>query len=74
MAERNISDEQVRKAVLDGEVLETYEEDTREKCYLVLGKGPIHVVVGYNQYRELAIIITTYIPESPKWISPRERG
>ena len=74
MAERNISDEQVKRAFLGGEVLETYKEDIRGKCYLVLGEGPVHLLVGYNRYRELAIIITAYIPGFPKWISPTERG
>lgn len=74
MAERNILDIQIKKAILEGEVLEIYKEDTRGKCYLVLGEGPVHVLIGYNRYRELAIIITTYIPEPPKWVSPKERG
>ncbi|MBI2560381.1 MAG: DUF4258 domain-containing protein [Planctomycetes bacterium] len=74
MFERSISETHVVAAVLKGEVLETYTEDIRGKSYLVLGEGPLHVVVGYNKYRQKAIIVTAYIPEKPKWISPRKRG
>ena len=77
MAERNITDAYVKETILTGEVLEIYTEDVRGWSYLVLafpGRGPLHVQVGYNRYRELAIIITVYIPEPPKWITPRQRG
>lgn len=77
MAERGVTDAQVKETVLTGEVLETYTEDLRGWSYLVLGfpEGrPLHVQVGYNRYRRLAIIITLYVPEPPKWITPRQRG
>lgn len=72
--ERVISEASVVRAILEGEVLETYIEDVRGKSYLVLGKGPLHVVVGYNRFSKKAIVITTYIPELPGWITPRNRG
>jgi hypothetical protein len=77
MVERGITDAQVKETVLIGEVLETYTEDLRGWSYLVLGfplGQPLHVQVGYNRYRRLAIIITLYVPEPPKWITPRQRG
>lgn len=74
MFEKSIPEVSVVKAILEGEVLETYTEDIRGKSYLVLGEGPLHVLVGYNKYRQKAIIITTYIPEAPKWMTPRKRG
>lgn len=77
MAERGITDAQVKETILTGEVLETYTADLRGWSYLVLGfplGQPLHVQVGYNRYRRLAIIITLYVPESPKWITPRQRG
>jgi len=76
-AERGITDAQVKETILKGEVLETYTEDVRGWSYLVLGfpKGqPLHVHVGYNRYRGLAIVITVYIPEPPAWAAPRQRG
>jgi hypothetical protein len=77
MAERGITDAHVKAVVLTGEVLETYKEDARGWSYLVLGfpqERALHVQVGYNSYRELAIIVTLYVPEPPKWITPRQRG
>lgn len=74
MFERSISEAQVVETILKGEILEIYTEDIRGKSYLILGEGPLHVIVGYNKYRQKAIIITTYIPEAPKWITPRKRG
>lgn len=72
--ERSIPEIHIVKTVLEGEILETYADDMRGRSYLVLGKGPLHVVVGYNQYREKAIIVTVYIPELPRWVTPRKRG
>ena len=74
MFERSIADAQVIETILKGEVLEAYTEDIRGNSYLVLGEGPLHVIIGYNKYSQKAIIITTYIPESPKWITSRKRG
>lgn len=77
MAERGVTDAQVRETIVTGEILESYVEDLRGWSYLVLGfpQGQaLHVQVGYNGYRRLAIIITLYTPEPPKWSSPRQRG
>jgi hypothetical protein len=76
LAEREILDIQVKRAILHGKLLETYTEDIRDKSYLILGgeKKPIHVLVGYNKYRNKAFIITVYVPEPPKWITPDKRG
>ena len=74
MFERFISDAKVAKTILEGEILETYSEDIRGKSYLILGEGPLHVIVGYNKYREKAIVVTVYVPEMPKWITSRKRG
>lgn len=74
MFERSITEAQVAAVVLRGEILETYTGDTRGCSYLLCGEDPLHVVVGYNKYRKKAIIVTTYIPEAPKWLTPRKRG
>lgn len=77
MAERGITDAQVKAAILGGEVLETYTDDARGLSYLALGfpEGqPLHVQVGYNKSRRLTIVITVYVPEPPKWMTPRQRG
>lgn len=74
MFTRYISESRVVESVLKGEVLETYTQDVRGKSYLILGDGPLHVVAGYNKYTAKAIIITTYVPEDPEWITSRKRG
>jgi hypothetical protein len=77
MAERGITDVQVKETILTGRVLETYTDDARGWSYLVLvvpHGQPIHVQIGHNRYRGLAIIITLYVPEPPKWINPSQRG
>lgn len=74
MFDRSIQETSVVKAVLEGDVLETYTEDIRGKSYLMLGEEPLHILVGYNKYNQKAVIITTYIPEAPKWVTPRKRG
>jgi hypothetical protein len=77
MAERGITDAQVKAAIMGGEVLEAYTDDARGLSYLALGfpeEQPLHVQVGYNRYRGLAIVITVYVPEPPKWLTPRQRG
>jgi hypothetical protein len=77
MAWRGITDAQVKDTILAGEVLETYTEDIRGRSYLVLGfpgGQPVHVQIGYNRYRGLAIVVTVYVPEPPKWITPGQRG
>src|SRR5712692_10679375 len=72
MVERSVTDAHVKATILTGQVLETYTDDARGWSYLVLGfpRGqPLHVQVGYNRYRGLAIIITVYVPEPPRWIT-----
>jgi hypothetical protein len=77
IAECNVTDREVREVVLSGEVLETYTEDARGWSYLLLGfpkARTLHVQIGFNRWRQLAIIITVYEPSPPKWITPRQRG
>ena len=72
----NLSIGDVENALLNGQVLEDYPEDPRGASCLVNGSSsskPIHVVCGRNRSGWL-VIITVYIPTSPKWKSPTERG
>ncbi|MBI5190089.1 MAG: DUF4258 domain-containing protein [Nitrospirae bacterium] len=75
-AKDKVEDADIRSAIFDGEVLETYPLDKRGMSILVGGKTldgrPLHVVVGLA-YDE-PVIITAYVPAPPKWISPGERG
>ncbi len=67
-AERGFTDRDVRGAILEGRLLETYEKNARGKSFLLLGNTdenePIYVLLGYNRYRDEAKVITAYYPES----------
>lgn len=67
---------EIEEALLQGVILEQYEDTGRgESCLLAgftnAGK-PIHIVCGRRG--EFLAIITTYIPRPPKFITPYERG
>lgn len=66
---------QVRQALLNSEILEQYSDTGRGESCLVLGfaKGiPIHIVCGWRG--DDLIIITVYVPSSPKFVDPWTRG
>ncbi|MDE2058980.1 MAG: DUF4258 domain-containing protein [candidate division NC10 bacterium] len=73
--EEAIETAEIREALLDAEILESYPEDPRGASCLALGfsKGqPIHVVCGRSK-SDWLLIITVYIPREPKWRDPRTR-
>jgi hypothetical protein len=66
--DRMISVDEVRRAVVDGEVLEDYPEDARGHSCLMRGDGdgrPIHVVCAPKE--AYLAIITAYVPNSDQW-------
>ena len=72
----NLTIYEVEEAILNGRILENYQDDKRgESCLVVgftqLGK-PIHIVCARSG--DSTIIITVYIPSSPKFKNPYERG
>ena len=74
--EDGLSIKEVEESILNGSVLEKYEDTGRgESCLLVgfteEGK-PVHVVCGIRGDRP--VIITVYIPLPPKFKTPYERG
>ncbi|MFH1386305.1 MAG: DUF4258 domain-containing protein [bacterium] len=72
----SISIDDIKTAILNGEILESYPEDKRGKSCLVFGYSnvrPIHIVCGQSKIGWLKII-TVYIPEPPKWVTPSQRG
>ena len=74
-ADEAIDIAEVRSALLNGELLESYPDTGRGESCLVLGfvdRRPIHVVCGWR--REAVLIITVYIPRLPKFEDPRTRG
>jgi hypothetical protein len=71
----SISIDDIKTAILNGEVIESYPEDKRGESCLILGYSnvrPIHIVCGRAKIGWLKII-TVYIPSRPKWITPKQR-
>lgn len=69
LLQRNIAQADVENAILNGEIIEEYENDYPYPSCLVYGinlkNEVLHVVCGINQ-TELWII-TAYYPDSIKW-------
>ena len=69
LLQRNITQEDIEKALLNGEIIEEYENDYPYPSCLVCGINVnnkiIHVVCGYNG--EELWIITAYYPDNKEW-------
>ena len=71
MMQRDISREDIRRGIVEGEVIEQYPMDFPNPSCLILGNG-LHIVCGINE--EEIHIITAYRPDPGKWSeSLRER-
>jgi signal recognition particle GTPase len=65
---------EIEQAILNGEVLERYDDTGRgESCLIVgfAGETPIHVVCGWRG--DKVAIITVYVPKPPKFVDPWTR-
>ena len=67
LLKREISREEVKTAIMTGEVIENYPNDYPFPSCLVLGANNIHVVCGVGQGK--LWIITAYHPSLDKWES-----
>ena len=76
MQNENLTILEIEEALLNGRILEQYEDTGRGKSCLVVGftntGKPIHVVCGKRG--DQLILITVYIPFPPKFKIPYERG
>ena len=66
-ADEDIDVAEICEALLNGEVLEQYEDTGRGPSCLILGFArdkPIYVVCGWR--RDWVVVITVYIPQPPK--------
>jgi len=66
---------EIEAALLNGEILEQYDDTGRGESCLILGfvdEKPIHIVCGWRG--EKVAIITVYIPGTPNFVDPRTRG
>ncbi len=72
----NLTISEVEEALLNGMILEQYEDNIRGESCLVIGFSdfgkPIHIVCG--EMEEKLSILTVYIPSAPKFKNPFERG
>src|SRR3989304_10104593 len=66
-----ITDQEIYKAVSNGEIIETYPDDLPYPSVLVFGitdgNRPLHTVCAYNILDELVIIVTVYQPNPSRW-------
>ena len=73
---RNIHVQEMKEALLNGEVIEDYPDDKYGPSCLIFGlttEGhPLHVQCSYPQ-RDLIKIITLYRPDSDRWINFKRR-
>jgi hypothetical protein len=71
----NLAIKEVEDALLNGRILEQYEDSGRGESCLIAGftnvGKPIHVVCGKSG--DWIVIITVYIPTPPKFKNPYER-
>jgi Domain of unknown function (DUF4258) len=70
MFERNISEEDVKYAIVHGIVIQDYPEDQPYPSALILGwrkNRPLHVVAASSDSEQLTVIITAYEPEPDEW-------
>ncbi len=68
LIQRNIQQNEVKNAILNGEIIEQYEKDYPYPSVLFLGivnNKSIHIICGTNG--EELWIITAYYLESSKW-------
>jgi hypothetical protein len=68
----------IKTAILNGELLEDYPDDPRGHSCLMLGiaedERPLHVVLTILTQIDQVLIITVYVPTRPKWLDPRTRA
>ena len=65
IAQRGITRQEVKEAIIVGEIIEEYPTDYPFPSCLVLGKNHLHVVCGIGEKR--LWIITAYHPAEDQW-------
>lgn len=72
-----IVEREVVEAVMAGEIIEEYPDDTPYQSVLMFGKThanrPIHMVCAYAPDEQLVIVITVYHPDPRRWDDYRRR-
>src|SRR5437016_5282116 len=72
-----ISEAEVREAVVSGEIIKEYPDDTPYPSVLILGftrnRRPIHIVAAHEPEEDRAVVITAYEPIPELWYDLRKR-
>jgi hypothetical protein len=72
-----ILDRELEEAILNGEEIFQYPEDTPLPSCLIFGqtrnRRPIHVVCAHDEIHDEALIITVYEPDEEQWTDFRRR-
>jgi hypothetical protein len=71
MFKRNISIEQVKQAIINGEEIRSYPDDKPYPNKLLLAfenELPLHVIIAQDFAENRNIVITAYHPDSNIWI------
>ena len=72
--ERDIWKDDVEHAIINGEIIEQYEDDKPYSSCLIFGKDekgePIHIVCAFSP---IIRVITIYRPDENKWIEYKRR-
>ena len=75
MIEEDTVLDEVLEAIAHGRILENYPQHRRGACCLLHGLTQagrsLHIVC--TTARPMLIIITVYVPQPPKWITPTQR-
>lgn len=70
MFKRNISVDDIKGILEDGEIIMTYPDDKPYPSYLILGfrnKRPLHLVVAKDNHIGQCIMVTVYEPDKKSW-------
>jgi len=70
MFERRVSDENVRRILQSGEMIEDYSDDMPHPGGLISGRRgnrPLHVVMAENTKDNELVVITVYEPDPSQW-------
>ncbi len=65
MGQRNFIGREVKTAILNGDIIERYENDKPFPSFLIfgmIGKRPVHVVAAYDESEEMVYIVSLYEP------------
>jgi hypothetical protein len=68
--QRALSKNDIRRIIVEGEVIADYPDDCPYPSYLLLGycgDDPIHIVVAQDKVSGQCFIVTAYKPDCDKW-------